>query len=238
MEGLITHGQDFVGRQELLALPTPESTATHKVVPHATIVQLLIESLALRGLEVVKDQYAVTEDGMRMFGVLEINREESGVRFLIGCRNSNDKTFSLGLTVGFRVFVCSNLAFHGEFTPITRKHTRNFDPLEVIDYGVTKMQRHFEPMKRQIDVWHNHKLPDAEAKAILCDAFVGGKLDVPRKLAPHVYDAYFNPRYEEFNPRNMWALQNAFTGVFKEHLEPIPMFKATATLGEYFAAVS
>jgi hypothetical protein len=38
-------------------------------------------------------------------------------------------------------------------------------------------------------------------------------------------------KYEEFQPRTIWRLSNAFTSAFKE-LDPVPQFKATAKLGE------
>ena len=47
-----------------------------------------------------------------------------------------------------------------------------------------------------------------------------------------MHDLYFEPKYEEFRPRTIWSLSNAFTSAFKE-LEPIPQFKATAKLGEF-----
>ena len=47
-----------------------------------------------------------------------------------------------------------------------------------------------------------------------------------------VHDLFFEPKYEEFRPRTIWSLSNAFTSAFKE-LEPIPQFKATAKLGEF-----
>jgi hypothetical protein len=50
-----------------------------------------------------------------------------------------------------------------------------------------------------------------------------------------VLDLYFEPIYEEFRPRTIWSLSNAFTSAFKE-LEPIPQFKATAKLGEFLEA--
>ena len=43
------------------------------------------------------------------------------------------------------------------------------------------------------------------------------------------------PKYEEFRPRTIWSLSNAFTSAFKE-LDPIPQFKATAKLGEFLEA--
>ena len=47
---------------------------------------------------------------------------------------------------------------------------------------------------------------------------------------------YFQPVYEEFQPRTMWSLSNAFTNAFKE-LEPIPQYKATAKLAGFLQAV-
>jgi len=58
---------------------------------------------------------------------------------------------------------------------------------------------------------------------------------VPKHLARRVHELYFNPQHEEFAPRTMWSLSNAFTSAFKE-LGPIPQFKATAKLGEFLEA--
>lgn len=237
MEGLLAHrGAQLVGRQDLLALPTPEPTDTHKPVAHATIVEAVVESLGFRNLAVVEDQYAVTPDGMRLFGVLTINVEESGVRFAIGLRNSHDKSFSLALTVGYRVFVCDNLAFYGDFSPVVRKHSKRVDYAEVVDAAVGKMQRHFEPMKRQIEVWRDHQLPDARAKLLIYEAFIEERLDIPKHLARTVHDVYFRPAHPEFEPRTLWSLSNAFTAAFKV-LDPVPRFRATARLGAFLGAL-
>jgi hypothetical protein len=50
-----------------------------------------------------------------------------------------------------------------------------------------------------------------------------------------VHDLYFEPKYEEFGPRTIRSLSNAFTSAFKE-LDPVPQFKATAKLGEFLEA--
>ena len=61
--GLISHsGTELVGRQDLLLLQTPEATETHRPIPHATLVEALIETLGFRRLAVVEDQYAVSPD--------------------------------------------------------------------------------------------------------------------------------------------------------------------------------
>lgn len=56
-----------------------------------------------------------------------------------------------------------------------------------------------------------------------------------RNIWREPHDLYFEPRYEEFRPRTIWSLSNAFTSAFKE-LDPIPQFKATAKLGEFLEA--
>ena len=238
MQGLMIHaGAARIGRHDLVALPTPEATNTHKPIPHHELVQALIESLAYRQLDVVKDEYAISPDGMRLFGFLALNLEHAGIRLALGIRNSHDKTFSLGITVGYRVFVCDNLAFHGEFMPVTKKHTKHLDIIDVVNNAVDKAQRHFEPMKRQIDVWREYSLPDARARSVIYDAFVAGELKAPARLAVKVHEYYFHPKLEEFQPRTMWSLSNAFTGAFKA-LEPIPQFRASAALGKFLAAVN
>ena len=49
MQGLMLHaGAEKLGRQDLLALPTPEGTDTHTVIPHAKVVEAAIEALGYR----------------------------------------------------------------------------------------------------------------------------------------------------------------------------------------------
>jgi hypothetical protein len=73
---------------------------------------------------------------------------------------------------------------------------------------------------------------DVTPKVVIYEAFVEGKLEAPKHLARTVHGPYFEPKYEEFKPRTIWSLSNAFTSAFKE-LDPIPQFKATAKLEEF-----
>ena len=197
----------------------------------------MVESLAYRKLQVVQDEYAVSPDGMRLFGFLALNLEHQGIRLALGIRNSHDKSFSLGITVGYRVFVCDNLAFHGDFMPVTKKHTKHLDVIDTVNTAVDKAQRHFEPMKVRVDAWRDHSLPDMKAKEIIYNAFIIGDLEAPKHLAARVHQNYFEPTYPEFEPRTLWSLSNAFTNSLKA-LDPMPQFRATAALGKYLAAVN
>src|ERR1051326_4804202 len=94
---------------ELALLPTPPATDTHKTIPHHEVVTALIETLGFRHIGVQKDEYAVSKDGMKMFGLMELTSTFNGCRFAIGLRNSHDKSMRLAMTVGYKVFVCENI---------------------------------------------------------------------------------------------------------------------------------
>jgi len=87
-------------------------------------------------------------------------------------------------------------------------------------------------MRKQVELWQRSQLTDVTAKVVIYESFVEGKLEVPKHLARSVHDLYFEPKYEEFWPRTIWSLSNAFSSAFKEP-DPIPQFKATAKLGEF-----
>ncbi len=90
-------------------------------------------------------------------------------------------------------------------------------------------------MRKQVEIWRQTELSNVTAKMIIYQAFIEGDLDVPRHLARRVHDCYFEPSHEEFKPRTLWSLSNAFTSAFKE-LDPIPQFRATAKLGGFLEA--
>src|SRR5215467_2938673 len=130
---LLAHsGTNKLTREQLAVIPAPEGTDTYQPLAHAHIVEALLETLAFRHISVVRDEYAVSEDGMKMFGVLDLETSFEGCRFSIGIRNSNDKSMRLAMTVGCRVFVCDNMAFQGDFTPVLAKHTKRFSLIDAM----------------------------------------------------------------------------------------------------------
>ncbi len=222
-------------RQELALVPTPARTETHQVIPHVEVINAIIETLGFRHIAVEKEEYAVSRDGMKMFGVLELQNGFEGCRFAIGVRNAHDKSMRLALTVGYRVLVCDNMAFHGDFQPLLAKHSKHFRLQDALSIGVDQMQRNFEPMVKSVSLWREARITGVMAKLAIYEAFIEGGLDVPRHLARHTHDLYFNPPHDEFAPGTMWSLSNAFTSAFKE-LDPIPQYRATARLAAFLEA--
>lgn len=230
---LIAHcGADKMNYDQLSLVPTPPGTDTHRPVPHHEVVNALVETLGFRHIGVHKMEFACTPDGNKMFGVMELETMFQGCRFAVGLRNSHDRSMRLALTVGYRVFICDNLAFNGDFTPVLAKHSKNFQLTRALSVGVDDMQRNFEPMVKAVELWRGSQLTDVSAKLLIYQAFIESDLEVPRHLARPVHDLYFNPQIEEFQPRTVWSLSNAFTSAFKA-LDPIPQYKATAKLAGF-----
>ncbi len=77
---LIGYSGRTIGREELALVPTPAATETHRPIPHHEIVRALVETLGFRHIGVVHDEYAVSPDGMKVFGVLDLATEMEGCR--------------------------------------------------------------------------------------------------------------------------------------------------------------
>jgi len=99
---LISYGAKLT-RAELAQVPTPAGTATHKPIPHIEVVERLTETLGFRQIGVVRDEYAVSSDGMRMFGVMDLTTGFEGCRFALGLRNSHDRSLRLSVCAGLRL---------------------------------------------------------------------------------------------------------------------------------------
>jgi Domain of unknown function (DUF932) len=231
---LMAHcGSEKVERAFLNALPIPQATDTFKPIAHSTLVDAVEESLAFRHMRLERTEFAVSPDGMKMFGLLQVNSDYEGVQFAIGLRNANDKSMSLGMVAGYRVFVCDNLALNGDFSPLQVKHTKHVNLIESVSMGIDRIQRGWDPMRKAITGKMTNELTDDEAKLALYDYFTKGG---PVSLFKTVHHEYFEPEYEDFKPRTVWSLENAITSGIKK-LKPVAQFPQMARAGKFIAGL-
>jgi hypothetical protein len=52
------------------------------------------------------------------------------------------------------------MAFHGDYTPVLAKHSKHFVLAYAIDIGLGRMQRNFEPMRKQVEGRRKSQLTD------------------------------------------------------------------------------
>jgi len=117
-------GANKVDRVQVFDADIPPSTRSHCPIHHSTILEEVEHNLERIGMGIVQEAHALSHEGLRYFGMLEIAQEDGGdFSTIVGLRNSNDKAFAAGLVVGSGVMVCDNLCFSGEIK-VARKHTR------------------------------------------------------------------------------------------------------------------
>ena len=89
-------------------------------------------------------------------------------------------------TPRFRFGHPSSLAIGGAFTPVLAKYSKSFSLIDCISVGVDRMQRNFEPMRKQVEGWQKKEVTDVTVRVVIYEALVEGKLEAPKHLARNV----------------------------------------------------
>src|SRR5262249_36302092 len=145
---------DAVTREQLKFIGPPPATNTWRPIGHYDLVQAIDRQLAVREMRIVREQFAVQREGLRLFGVLELAID--GVTpagqyyFAMGIRTANDRSEALSIVVGAMVFVCDNLALSGDVIAIRRKHTAGFDLNADISRAIDRYQTYVQIFHRQL----------------------------------------------------------------------------------------
>jgi hypothetical protein len=79
------------------------------------------------------------------------------------------------------------------FTPVLAKHTKHLSLVDILSVGVDRVQRNFEPMRKQVETWKGTRLLDDIAKLVVYRAFIEGEFDVPN-ISPAASTIYISIR--------------------------------------------
>ena len=97
---------------------------------------------------------------------------------------------------------------------------------------MARWQQHTVALVNEIDAMRNRGVSVNEAKALILDAFVQKEI-MPVRFITDVVKEWNEPRHEDFAPRNLWSLHNAFTEVQKQ-MPVSTRFAASQDLGRLF----
>lgn len=226
---LVVHtGAASVDRHVLDTLPVPQPLGPrHFIQPFNETVEMVIDNFTKVGLSLKDESYAVLFDRdsnapLRFFGLMEVDLSghmDPTYALQIGVRGSYDQSISSGLAVGSRVFVCDNLAFHGEATIMT-KQTLNISkrlPL-LIGSVVDKIPALADIQSNFFDRLKNTALTPKEGDAMLVEMVRRGVLNSSQ--LPTAIQEWDAPTYMEHAELgwSAWRLHNAVTMAMK-HLK-------------------
>lgn len=221
---LILHaGANKVEREQVANVVTPAATDSWVPIPHLSLVDMVERQLPDYGLQIVNTQYALMKDEHRFFSLMQIAEAKGGdggsliekdYAFVLGLRNSHDKSFPAGLVVGSGVFVCDNLAFSGEIK-IGRRHTLNImrDLPTLVTRALGRLATNRIEQEKRIEAYKQTELTDKDAALLLMQSF--DKKAVNKTRVTDAWQQWVSPNHPEFADKNVWRFMNAITEVSK-----------------------
>ena len=207
---LILHcGAKEIEYDDLRHVAIPPATQSHVPLAHFRLVETIRYALGFHGHEIIDEKHGITEDGMRYFGALMLKSPYGNYIDSVGLRNSNDKTFPIGVAFGAKVMVCDNLSFHSTHV-IRRKHTTNSlrDLPGLVSELVEPLRAEREAQHVCFERYQATPLTDERADHAILSMFRRRIIGLQR--IGDVVSEWDNPSHD-WGDRTAWRLFNAAT---------------------------
>ena len=220
-----------VEREYLANLQTPAPLGSrHAPYPFYNFATDTVDAIENAGFTIEQEDYAITKDEQRMFGLLNVSRPVAPVvpyqpfqkwrpkwNLLVALRGAHDQSISRGLAIGSRVVVCSNLCFHGDLGNWKRKQTTNiaYRIPEMVRDAVSGLGTAGERLTVDFNKFIDTEITTAQGDNVLLDIFRSGGFS-PSQLGRAIED-WDKCSVEEHtaNGRNLWWLFNSATHALK-----------------------
>ena len=227
---LLKRTQDWeVTKDEVMDSFTPDSTETHKIVPHGYFVETSEKVIEEEGLPLNESKYYMSKNEMKYFGKYVFDKkvypedqkdDEHNPNITMGFVNSHDKSLASCVFFGTRMPVCTNEGWHGRFW-FKRKHTGNIR--SDLDMGIKacllNLDSFSEGYANMMESYKNFKINDSGVRSFLVES--ASQKIIPSSKILKVYKEWIEPQFEyDNNDKNLYRLYNSFTTIlrgYKEH---------------------
>ena len=201
-----------VTEAEVFAVPDVTFTATYRPFHHRDIISVIKQGIQGVGMDIVASDYVLANEGKKMFGTFDLSAGDSEMCYSVGFRNSLDKSMSIGLAAGSRVFVCSNLCFEGSYVTLKRRHTGGLT-LDELEFLAWKAMKKMIPLLQIFCRYHHslkeYSLSDTEAKLLLME-ILAQRILPASKL--HAFTDLYNAEYDS----TLYGVHGTVTSLLKE----------------------
>jgi hypothetical protein len=139
---------------------------------------------------------------------------------VVGIRNAHDKRFAAGVVAGAQVLVCDNLSFSGDIA-LSRKHTSQIlrELQGLVENAVGQLQGFWDAHLERVRRYKSRELQERDVHDIIIHSVDEGVM--ANSYIPKILSEWREPSHEEFAPRNLWSLHNAYTEVFKGNVSAL-----------------
>jgi len=205
-------------------------------VQHGELVSRIFNQANYLGLNVKSHDFGVSEDSADLFGDITfapskfLGDAPNGTALELGIRHSNASRFSITFVTGLRVFICSNGIVIGEYV-LRRKHTCGIELDDEIRKGLLNFMHQTKSAYSFVEGLKNTQATENRVNRLLTN--IGREQILPWSHIGYVDAEYRNPSHDEFKPRTMFSLYNAFTEIAKRR-NPTEQHKTIGLLKPHF----
>jgi len=202
---------NLVEYAEAVAVKLPEATRSYQPVSNRYLINAVKDSIYNQGLTLSNLELALSSDNQKLFGCAKVMHNKLGIAPAICFRNSYDKSMSVGLASGAKVFVCDNLQITGDSFTKLRKHTTYVmnDVDYLVDAAVAAVVPDFE--KEILTIEEMELTPITLDKGYEFLGLLRGKGVLNSKCFNIALKEWQKPQHECFPSNNLWSLYNACT---------------------------
>ena len=215
---------NLVTRRDLsLTLNLPLSFFLRQPYPFDEYVNEVEHSLNLNGLQVNSEEYAVTKDNGRMFGLMKVGAIEGELitakdwEIMVALRGGHDERISRGIALGNRVMICSNLCFNGDLGTFSTKQTLNIAQRlpALINNAVSMIPELAYKQEQKFNHYKDYDLKPRIGDAALVEIARRGGFTAAQLM--RAISQWDKPDYEEHADQgfSLWRLFNASTEALK-----------------------
>ena len=223
---------DKVERDYLANLQTPAPMGSrHAPYPFHAFVTDTVDAIERAGFTIESEDYAITKDEQRLFGLLNVSRPvvpaapSHGVpalyrpnwNLLVGVCGTHDQSKSRALCIGSRVMACTNLCFHGDLGNWKSKQTTNIAQRipEMVADAVAGLGNAGRRLTIDFDAFNAKQISRDIGDKVLLDIYRSGGFSASQMC--RAVDDWDKCSVEEHtvNGRSLWWLFNSATMALK-----------------------
>ena len=221
MVSILCSAQGYVDRETVDSHGPPESTESWKPVPYKTLIDLVIDSLKVKGWEVAKEKHALSHEGSRYFGTFDIVKKGKnigrGVEMALGMLASYDQRIANLLLGGRKVSVCDNLQYTGDLLAMGRNTRRIMErlPGRVLE-AAGKLDQYVDIQRAEIELLKKRliTIPEAHHQMVLLSKKgVISWGDINRVSNTFASDTRWG------SSLSLWRLSNSITSVLQPKMD-------------------
>ena len=205
--------------KQVESVKTPQPSDRWNPIAHDALVKEFRSAVDNNpSLDIVQEHHALHRYGQRYFGLFQVSgagrKHGKDVGTVMCLRNSHDKAFRAGISAGDAPFVCSNLIFSNEIV-LGRRHTTHImrDLPQIISRAIGQLMESWTTSDKRIDAYKATEINDRTAHDLILRGYQAGACG--KTQIADIFTQWHKPEHENFEGRDLWSLQNAFTNVWR-----------------------